>query len=103
MDEPAQLFLYETCGGARQLLVASRRNHRLCVINPDTGAQIGLAYRKHVYHRRGIIDTTFIRPPGMQIGDYTRAELTAAIERVGFTLDRTGVQPLAVGRRIMGG
>lgn len=54
--------------------------------------KIGLAYRKHVYHERGIIDTTFIRPPGMRIGDYTRAELKAAIERVGFTLDRTGVQ-----------
>ena len=57
--------------------------------------KIGLAYRKHVYRERGIIDTTFIRPPGMQIGDYTRAELTAAIERVGFSLDRAGVQSVA--------
>ncbi len=57
--------------------------------------RIGLAYRKHVYHERGIIDTTFIRPPGMQICDYTRAELTAAIERVGFSLNRTGAQTVA--------
>jgi hypothetical protein len=48
-----------------------------------------------VYHERGIIDTTFIRPPGMQICDYTRAELTAAIERVGFSLNRTGAQTVA--------
>jgi len=56
--------------------------------------KIGLAYRKHVYMKRGIIASTFIRPPGMQIDDYTRAELTAVIERVGFTLERTGVQPV---------
>ncbi len=59
--------------------------------------KIGLAYRKHVYWKRGIIDTTVIRPPGMQIGDYTRAELTAAIERVGFSLERSGVQSIAAG------
>jgi len=59
--------------------------------------KIGLAYRKHVYHRRGIIDSTFIRPPGMQIDDYTRAELAAVIERVGLSLDVQGVQPLEVG------
>jgi 4-hydroxy-tetrahydrodipicolinate synthase len=56
--------------------------------------KIGLAYRKFVYHRRGIIDSTFIRPPGMQIDDYTRAELTAIIERVGLDLDATGAQPV---------
>ncbi len=54
--------------------------------------KIGLAYRKFVYHRRGIIDSAFIRPPGMQIDDYTRAELTAIIERVGLNLDTCGVQ-----------
>lgn len=59
--------------------------------------KIGLAYRKYVYHRRGIIDSTFIRPPGMQIDEYTRGELIAAIERVGFDLDVGGVQPVDVG------
>lgn len=54
--------------------------------------KIGLAYRKFVYHRRGIIESTFIRPPGLQIDDYTRSELTAIIERVGFDLDTRGVQ-----------
>ena len=55
-----------------------------------------LAYRKFVYHRRGIIDSTFIRPPGLQIDDYTRAELMAIIERVGFNLDISGVQPVDI-------
>jgi 4-hydroxy-tetrahydrodipicolinate synthase len=58
--------------------------------------KIGLAYRKFVYHRRGIIDSTFIRPPGLQIDDYTRAELVAVIERVGLNLDVRGVQPVRV-------
>ena len=58
--------------------------------------KIGLAYRKFVYHRRGIIDSTFIRPPGLQIDDYTRAELMAIIERVGFNLDISGVQPVDI-------
>jgi len=54
--------------------------------------KIGLAYRKFVYHGRGIIDSVFIRPPGLQIDETTRAELTAIIKRVGFTLDTAGVQ-----------
>jgi 4-hydroxy-tetrahydrodipicolinate synthase len=56
--------------------------------------KIGLAYRKFVYNKRGIIDSPFIRPPGLQIDDTTRAELTAIIERVGFNLDSSGVQPV---------
>lgn len=54
--------------------------------------KIGLAYRKFVYQRRGIIDSAFIRPPGLQIDDYTRAELAAIISRVGLDLTVKGVQ-----------
>ena len=68
----------------------------LPLIRYEFQPKIGLAYRKFTYHRRGIIDSTFIRPPGMQIDDYTRAELMAIIERVGFNLDNCGVQPVAV-------
>ena len=73
-------------------------DHYVPLIRYEFQPKIGLAYRKHVYRERGIIATTFIRAPGLQIGDYTRRELTAAIERVGFTLDRDGVQPLTIGR-----
>jgi len=73
-------------------------DHYVPLIRYEFQPKIGLAYRKHVYRERGIIATTFIRAPGLQIGDYTRRELTAAIERVGFTLDREGVQPLTIGR-----
>ncbi len=55
--------------------------------------KIGLAYRKFSYQKRGILDSTFIRPPGLQIDDYTRAELTAIIERVGLSL-MPGVQSI---------
>ena len=68
----------------------------LPLIRYEFQPKIGLAYRKFTYHRRGIIDSTFIRPPGMQIDDYTRAELMAIIERVGFNLDICGVQPVEV-------
>ena len=54
--------------------------------------KIGLAYRKFIYQRRGIINSTFIRPPGMQIDGYTQNELTATIERTGLRLDISGVQ-----------
>jgi len=54
--------------------------------------KIGLAYRKFVYHQRGIIDTQYIRPPGRLIDAYTERELAAIIERVGLSLDTRGVQ-----------
>ena len=57
--------------------------------------KIGLAYRKFTYQRRGIIDSEFIRPPGLTIDDYTRAELTAVIERVGLGLG-AGVRQVGV-------
>ena len=56
--------------------------------------KIGLAYRKFTYRRRGVIDSTFIRPTGLQIDDYTRAELMAIIERTGLSVDARGVQPI---------
>jgi 4-hydroxy-tetrahydrodipicolinate synthase len=56
--------------------------------------KIGLAYRKFVYQKRGIIDSAFIRPPGLQIDDYTRSELAAVITRVGLDLSLPGVQPV---------
>ncbi len=54
--------------------------------------KIGLAYRKFVYRKRGILESSFIRAPGMQIDAYTERELTAVIERVGLSLDAEGVQ-----------
>ncbi|NCG32690.1 MAG: dihydrodipicolinate synthase family protein, partial [Proteobacteria bacterium] len=44
------------------------------------------------YRKRGIIDSSFIRSPGLQIGAYTEQELTAIVERVGFSLALNGPQ-----------
>lgn len=54
--------------------------------------KIGLAYRKFVYHSRGIIASRYIRPPGRHIDPFTERELTATVERVGFSLKIEGVQ-----------
>jgi len=54
--------------------------------------KIGLAYRKFTYRRRGIIDSSFIRSPGLQIGEYTQNEILGVIRRVGFDLDERGPQ-----------
>jgi 4-hydroxy-tetrahydrodipicolinate synthase len=86
--------VYEAFRAGETDTAAALFDHYVPLIRYEFQPKIGLAYRKHVYRERGIIDTTLIRPPGMQIGDYTRRELAAAIERVGFSLERKGVQPL---------
>jgi 4-hydroxy-tetrahydrodipicolinate synthase len=88
--------VYDTFRSGDPDRAAAIFDHYVPLIRYEFQPKIGLAYRKHVYHQRGIIDTTFIRPPGMQIGDYSRAELKAAVERVGFSLDRTGAQSVAL-------
>jgi len=86
--------VYEAFRSGDHARAAAIFDRYMPLIRYEFQPRIGLAYRKHVYHERGIIDTTFIRPPGMQIDDYTRRELTAVVERVGFTLERRGVQAL---------
>ncbi len=54
--------------------------------------QIGLAYRKFIYHKRGILASQFIRPPGKKLDAYTEGELTGIIERVGLRLDGPDIQ-----------
>lgn len=54
--------------------------------------KIGLAFRKHVYFKRGIFGSDFIRPPGVSIDDRSRNELEATIRRVGLSLDRVGAE-----------
>jgi 4-hydroxy-tetrahydrodipicolinate synthase len=86
--------VYEAFRNGDRARAAAIFDRYVPLIRYEFQPKIGLAYRKFTYHRRGIIDSTFIRPPGLQIDDYTRAELTAIIERVGFDLDLRGVQPV---------
>lgn len=86
------LEVYETFRGGDPERAAAIFDHYIPLIRYEFQPKIGLAYRKFIYHRRGVIESTFIRPPGMQIDDYTSAELASIIERVGFSLDITGAQ-----------
>jgi 4-hydroxy-tetrahydrodipicolinate synthase len=90
------LAVYDAFRAGDSARAAALFDRYVPLIRYEFQPKIGLAYRKFVYHRRGIIDSTFIRPPGLQIDDYTRAELVAVIERVGLNLDVRGVQPVRV-------
>ncbi len=69
----------------------------LPLIRYEFQPKIGLAFRKYVYHRRGILASAFIRPPGIRRLDaLTRDELTALIHRVGLSLERWGGQAVGV-------
>ncbi|MDZ7802277.1 MAG: dihydrodipicolinate synthase family protein [Trueperaceae bacterium] len=60
---------------------------RYCpLIRYEFQPKIGLAFRKHIYRRRGIIDTTHVRKPGMTLDARTEAELEAIVHRVGLRL-----------------
>ncbi|MEX2500813.1 MAG: dihydrodipicolinate synthase family protein [Trueperaceae bacterium] len=48
--------------------------------------KIGLAYRKQIYHRRGLFTSTHVRAPGLQIDEASRDELEAILTRVGLPL-----------------
>jgi len=61
--------------------------------------KIGLGYRKFAYHRRGVIDSPFIRQPGMKIDAYTEAEFIAVLERVGLDLDVSRSRPVEITAR----
>ncbi len=54
--------------------------------------KIGLAFRKFIFRRRGIISSSFIRAPGRLLDARGEAELEAIIRRVGLSLDIKGVQ-----------
>lgn len=49
--------------------------------------RIGLAFRKHTYRMRGIIESDHIRAPRMALDSRSRAELEGLIKRVGLSLD----------------
>jgi len=64
---------------------------RYCpLIRYEFQPKIGLALRKYVYRKRGVIASEAIRSPGMCIDPETERELEAVIARVGLSLDRRG-------------
>ncbi len=67
-------------------------DHYASLLRYEFQPKIGLAYRKYIYHRRGVFTSTFVRPPGMGLDAYTQAELERTINRSGLSLDQNGVQ-----------
>jgi 4-hydroxy-tetrahydrodipicolinate synthase len=68
---------------------------RYCpLIRYEFQPKLGLALRKYIYMRRGLIASDAIRAPGMRIDPVTIRELEATIERVGLSI--TAKSPLAI-------
>jgi 4-hydroxy-tetrahydrodipicolinate synthase len=51
---------------------------------------IGVALRKHVYHRRGIIATSVVRHPTTPVDASVLADFEAVAARVGLSIDQPG-------------
>ncbi|MDZ7802245.1 MAG: dihydrodipicolinate synthase family protein [Trueperaceae bacterium] len=49
--------------------------------------RIGLAFRKHVYQKRGVFASAHVRAPGATLDARTVAELERTVQRVGLSLD----------------
>ena len=61
-------------------------DHYASLIRYEFQPKIGLAYRKHVYHKRGTFSTTMVRPPAMGLDAYTTAEFERTIKRAGLAI-----------------
>lgn len=79
--------IYEQYRSGDEAAAAETFDKYVPLIRYEFQPKIGLAFRKHIYQRRGAIATTFIRKPGRTLDDTTRTELEAIIARVGLTLD----------------
>ncbi len=55
--------------------------------------KIGLAFRKHVFHKLGVFSSDHIRAPGAKLDARTVQEFEAIVRRVGLSLDRQVVKP----------
>lgn len=66
----------------------------LPLIRYEFQPKVGLALRKHIYRRRGVLGNDFIRAPGVGMDPVTQRELEATVARVGLQLDVPGAQPV---------
>ncbi len=61
-------------------------DHYCPLLRYEFQPKLGLAFRKHVYARRGIFRSDYIRTPGLKLDDASRNELEQTIARVGLDL-----------------
>ena len=67
--------------GARQLF-----DQMATLFRYEFQPKLGLPFRKHVYQRRGIFETTFVRAPSVTLDQQTIDEFEGIIARVGLRL-----------------
>ena len=67
-------------------------DHYMPLIRYDMQWKLGMAIRKYVYHKRGIIESNAVRHPAPILQKYTEKELERIIERVGLSITDGNVQ-----------
>ena len=67
-------------------------DHYMTLIRYDAQLKIGMAIRKYVYYRRGIIASNTVRHPGTVLDPYTIKELERIVERVGLSITDDKIQ-----------
>lgn len=80
------LHIYRQFKDGNQIGAATTFDHYCSLIRYEFQPKIGLAFRKHVYKKRGIFKSDFIRPPGLRLDERSRKELENLIKRVGLDL-----------------
>ncbi len=87
--------IYEAFRQGNEARAAAIFDHYVPLIRYEFQPKIGLAFRKFIYQRRGIIDSAYIRSPGRHLDERTQDELTALVRRVGLSVDQHGVQAVS--------
>lgn len=82
--------IYERFASGDHAGAAAVFDKNMPLIRYEFQNKIGLAFRKHVYRSRGIIENDHIRAPGMKLDERSRAEFEALIERVGLSITSSG-------------
>ncbi len=88
------LRIYDLFRQGEQTAAARIFDHYMPLIRYEFQPKLGLALRKHTYHRRGIIASDHVRAPGINIDGRTAQELEAIVKRVGFEFGVSGPQEL---------
>ena len=67
-------------------------DHYMPLIRYDMQFKIGMAIRKYIYYKRGIIASSTVRHPAPVLDDYTEKELKRVVERVGLSITDGNIQ-----------
>jgi 4-hydroxy-tetrahydrodipicolinate synthase len=83
--------IYEHHAAGRHEAAAATFDRYCPLIRYEFQPKVGLALRKTIYQRRGVIASRMVRAPGMMMDPVTEAELESTIARVGLAIDKPGV------------